>query len=286
MNHLLRGTSVTLEATFYKDGNPTDADGPVTVTVRKADGTTLSTGAATRPAPPAAGVYHYALAPQTNLNVLAVEWSGVFSGQTQTLYTEAEIVGNHLFTEYQARNWSDKALGDLTKYTDGDISAARARITDELEQRTGISWIPRFGRSTMDGLGSIELQLPRDLIKVLSVKVGGAAWTQPQIDALHAYRSGRIVSAATLWPAGYRNVVVEYEYGKERLESGVDRIALIWAYNSLTESRFDDRVTFMTDASGESYRLTPVPIEVTDWIAAHRDKSRDFASVGVRGSLL
>src|SRR5262245_16895554 len=105
------------------------ATGPVTVTVRKADGTTLVTGTATmgtgNPPP-----YLFDLAPVAELDSLTVTWSGTWDGQPQSGDTYTDIVGGLLFTIAQARAFGDKVLADTAKYPDDAISDTRDRITD------------------------------------------------------------------------------------------------------------------------------------------------------------
>lgn len=272
---VLRNTSALPEVSFYVDGDLQDADGDVTVTITRADGTALATDAATTNA--STGVYQYVLTPQADLDELELVWTGNFDGVEQSVTTEAEIVGRHLFTEAQARAWDNAALGNTATYTDSGIADARDRITDLLELHTGVSWIPRYGQATLDGEGLGEAWLPHlHVNRILSVTVAGTAWTQPEIDALHTYASGGVVREYTGWPAGFRNVVVEYEHGYERAVDGVDRIALLWLRNTLVPSNFDDRALSMTDASGETYRLSIPSVqypsglpEVDAWMRAH-----------------
>lgn len=278
---VLRNTGAVLEQSFYLDGELANADGAVTITITRSDSTAVATGAAT--SNPSTGKYDYTLAPQADLNILKAVWTGTFSGVVQSVTSYVEIVGNHLFTEAQARSFDDASLSDTTKYADSDIADARDRITDLLEHHTGVAWVPRFARETLDGnqspyvarlysnTGSLRLRHTR-VSRLLSVAVGGTAYSSPELAALYLYDWGDIESL-TPWLAGYRNIVVEYEHGYDYLVDGVDRIALRWLRTMLVSSDIDSRVVAMTDAGGESYsysRSTPSGIpEVDNWIASH-----------------
>ena len=67
---ILKNTSSTLEITFSAG----DASGAVTVTITRADGTALATGAATTNETEA-GRYTYLMAPQTELDSLTAVWT-------------------------------------------------------------------------------------------------------------------------------------------------------------------------------------------------------------------
>jgi hypothetical protein len=273
VSQFLRNTSATLENIFYVDGTATAADGAVTVTVLKADGTTLSSGAASL----VGTTYRYLVTPQANLNFLTITWTGTFSGVVQSIATHAEVVGNFLFGEAEARAFDGAAMSSATDYPDVEILSARTRITDALESYTGVSWVPRFKRVTLDGTGATELMLPSlRPIRLLSVTVDGTAYTAPQLADIDLYASG-VIARDTLgrFTSGGRNVVVEYEHGYEYPVDGVDRIALTWLRNDLIRSNISDRSTNFIDDSG-NYQLAvptadrPTGIPMVDaWVEAH-----------------
>lgn len=266
-DRLLRDAGATLEVTAYVDGTGTDADGAVTVTVKKADGTTLSTGAATAPG---AGVYRYTLAPQANLNFLTVTWAGVWSGVANTLTSYAELVGRHLFSEAEFRAFSP-ALASATNYPDAAIANARAQVTDLIESHTGVSWVPRFRRHTLyRGPSGVRLQLPNaEVTSILSASVDDTAFDATELadielDGRHA------VSGGTYWHLG---TVVEYEHGYAHDRDGVGRIAMLWAKKLLVPTGIADSATSYTNELGTTSYAPFAPSgvrEVDAWLAAHR----------------
>lgn len=277
---ILRNTGATLTYTWEVDGTATDPTGnTTTVTITRADGTAVVTDAATTRT--GTGVYTYALGPQANLDMLTVAWTGEFSGADATVYTYAEIVGGHLFTESQARAFKVGSTAVLTAalYSDSELAGARDRITDLLERRTGRSWIPRFGRYTCAGNGAYDLMLPhRDIITLQSVTIGGTSQTignydfDPDTGVVYA-KSSAFTHATYATP---RNVVIEYEYGKQHIEDGVDRIALRWLMATVVRNNTPDRAMTVTNEIGN---MTLAPFnpsgdpEVDAWCANHDERN-------------
>lgn len=277
---ILRNTPATLTYTWEVDGTATDpTPATTTVTITRADGTAVVTDAATTRT--GTGIFTYALTPQANLDMLTVEWEATFSSQTTTVKTYAEIVGGHLFSESQARAFKVGSTAVLTAalYSDSELAEARDRITDLIERRTGISWVPRFGRFTFNGNGAYEVALPnRNIISLQSVTIGGTAQTignydvDPDTGIVYA-------KASTFTAATYstpRNVVIEYEYGKQQLEDGVDRIALRWLMATVVRNNQPDRAMTLNNEVG-TFRLAPFDPsgdpEVDAWCASHDERN-------------
>src|SRR6266498_3629859 len=107
---ILRDTGATLGVTFYSGETAQNADGAVTVTITRDDGTAVVTGAATTNA--GTGVYQYVLAPQTNLDLLTAAWSGSFGGVAQKITTRIEVAGGFYVSIPEIR-----ALPGLTSTT-------------------------------------------------------------------------------------------------------------------------------------------------------------------------
>ena len=234
---LANAGAVTLTKTWYVDGTGTDVD-DVTIGVVDGNGDEIvASGTATTNG--GSGVYTYALADQPNPDLLTVTWTDVSSGDTRV--DRIELVGAWLFTEAQARAFSAKAdaaaanipLASDTEYPDATLADERARITDDLENWTGRSWIPRYCRMKLQGTGGAHLDLrngiPVDstgnplhrpgrldsIGTLLSVDVGGTAVTVGDIEVdpsrnrlLH--KTGTFAASTVSNPF---NVTVEYVYG-------------------------------------------------------------------------
>lgn len=253
LNRVLRGSPATLAVTFYDDETPTD-DGDVTVTVIGSAGATLSTGAATSDD---AGNYTYDLPAQADLSHATVKWQG----STRTITSYVDVVGAFYFTLAAGRS-SDAAL-TVEKWDTEALKLGRTTVETEFERISGVSFVPRYGRSvfrleashrrheerTHLDHGLDLLPMPR---KLLSVTVDGVGWTSDEMAAL------------TLDPLGYvygiksgRNVVIEYEHGFDTPPPDIYRVALVYLRYCLTNQRgiVPDRATQFTATEGGTYQL-------------------------------
>lgn len=251
---ILRNSGALLSHTFYADGAAIAADGTVTATIRKADGTTLVTGNATAVTGPPAS-YTFTLPPSADLNLLSVTWAGTFSGIAQSQVDVVEIVGDFWFSVAAARA-SDSALVDPTIYPNAAIIAARDEVEDEFEAITKVAWVRRFAREQLDGSWRRELALdhlyPR---RVLSLTVDGYAYNSTELASLVPEDHGAIARAnfATVATAvSPKNVTVEYEHGHDAPPHDLRRAALTRLRYRLTaaHSSIPDRATSYVPAGG------------------------------------
>jgi hypothetical protein len=242
-SQILKNTNATLEVTF-SIGN---ADAGVTTTVKRADGTTLTSGAATQTAP--TGHYTFTLAPQAELDSLTVTWAGTFGGTAQSVQTFAEIVGGYLFPLADLRTFGDQALASSTSYPDAVLRQAREEITDFFERVTECSFIPRYGRETLDGNGSTRLWLDKKRVnRLIGITVDGVALSAPELALVYPYSTGRIERDAAWSWSTRQNIVVSYEYGWPSTPAAVQRAALILARYQLVSNDISDRtISFAND---------------------------------------
>ena len=135
----------------YVDGTLTDASGSVTVTVTdEAGATVINSQSATKES---TGVYYYDLGISNTADVkkLYAVWTGTWESVSQKLRTNHEVMGFPLFTEAQARSFDISQLDSASDYPDATILEERAKITDLLEQWTGVSWTPKYNLVKMKG---------------------------------------------------------------------------------------------------------------------------------------
>jgi hypothetical protein len=255
---VLRNTSAILQVTFYSDETATSADGAVTITITRADGTALVTAAAT--SNPSTGVYRYTLAAQANLDYLTAVWSGTFSGTAQSITSYVELVGGYYATLPEIRALPN--LSDTAKFTTAELTDARQWIETLVEDVTGVAWVPRYSRDLLDGAGTYEIILnhmkPRTL---LALTVGGTAVTTTSFDL---YESGRInrYDAGSTFAIGRRNVVASYEHGYDSPPNDLKRAALTAIrYRLLTDQNqtIPDRALSMTNEFGNIQMAQPGP---------------------------
>lgn len=244
---ILKNTSATLEEIFAAGA----ADGAVTVTITGADGTVISTGAATHGV---GGSYTYPLAPQAELNALMITWTGAWSAVTQTVTTQAEIVGDNIFSLADLRAFGDQALANTTTYPDTTLRAARGQITDDFEDICGVSFIPRFARDTLDGTGTEQILVYKNRVnRIISASVDGVALSAGDLTNTVVRPSGLLIRKTGAWNWGFggRNVIVSYEHGYTQPPAGISNAAKLLARYQLVSSDVTDRMVSFSNDLGQ-----------------------------------
>jgi hypothetical protein len=265
MDEILVNTAATLSVDFSAGA----ADGSVTVTVTRDDGTVLVNAATAVHG--AAGSYSYALAPVSEIDQLTIRWAGSWGGVAQSVTTYAEVVGGLLFTLAELRDFGDGKLASSSEYPDSLLIAKRADVTGLFEQVCAVSFIPRYAKDTLEGRNRRVLRLAhRRPNRLLTVTVNGTALSSNERAQLDLYPDGRIDHPA-YWPANLprRNVVVAYEHGYKIAPARIKTAALTLARYELISTDLSDRtVSLSTDLGavrlsvpGEKY---PTGIPVVD----------------------
>jgi hypothetical protein len=257
---VLKGTSVTITETFSVDGSPIDLDSGVpTVHAFFPNGTELT------PQPVASGSwtgrttgqYRIVLDASAEVTYLdPITWVGTIGGKTQTLYSRVEWIGAFLFNLADLR--AVKVAGALafqsiTDYPNQTLLDRRAQVTDDLEQRTGYSFIPRFAREVFDGDGQTSLILSKYLCqRLLSVTIDGTA--QPVSDHILA-DTGLLQrkTGGTFSATAPQNVAVEYVYGFTRPPGEISEVGLACAAALLLPSQAGSTVNTWTTPDGTTY---------------------------------
>lgn len=257
-----RGGSATITETFRPAGVPTDLDSAAvpTVTLTRPDGTAgPASGTVTHIGGTNSGTYQFTLAAQPEVTVLSVTWAGNIGGQPQTLYSTIEVLGELLFGLGDLR--VVKVAGTLAFQSATDwpselLAARRAEVTDDFEQRTGWSFVPRFARETHSGTDRYELRLDhRQCTRLLSVTVNGV--TQP-VGNYTLDRAGVLWATSNFLPSGWfqygvNNVVVELVHGWDRPPAAVSSVALARTAMLLLPSQAGSTVSSWTTPDGTTY---------------------------------
>jgi hypothetical protein len=260
-HRILRGSAETLSVTWSVDGVAVDP-GTVTVTISNAAGTALVTDGATGGT--GASDRTYALTPThtADLDLLTAVWSGTVNGQATSVTTYAEIVGAHLFTIAQARNFDKQQLSSAAGFNAAVIEEARARITDAFERVCGVSFIPRYKRVTLHGTDAQTLILP-DLfvtrIRSFETRTSGTvtwtAFTSTELADLFVTDYGELFRESLgIIGTGYRNVRVGYEYGFAQPPLEISRAALKVLVSQAVSTNLPERATQQVDEFG-TFRL-------------------------------
>lgn len=240
---VLRTAKATLSRTFYLDEVATDATGTVAVSITRLDGTAVESGNATGPA---ANVYSYVFGGRDVLDELVLTWSATVSGDAIVLDQDRIQVAGGFYWSLSEGRASDPSLADTTKFPSAKIIAARVEVEDECESDAicGQAFVPRFARSTVDGTDGPAIVLPHPWLRaVRSVTVSGVALTAPELAALGLSdtgvlrRDGGTLGGSGVWPLGRRNIVVEYEHGRDYPPANIVRVSKIRLKSILMQPR-------------------------------------------------
>jgi hypothetical protein len=247
-SRVLVNTPATLSATFY-DGETVIDPGVTTITVTRADGTAVATGAATAGAGAAARTY--TLAAQTRLDHLTATWTAADGLRKVT--TRHEVAGGFYATLPEIRGLD--ALANVTKYPTAKLEAARIQAEDRFEDATGVAWVPRHRRDVLSGTASTRLLLtrrpPRSLIAVTIDA------TAANVATFRLYPEGTIERFSGItFPreasGGGGNVIVEYVHGEDAPPHDLRQAFLVYVRYLIldTTSRIPDRATGITTEFG------------------------------------
>lgn len=267
----------------FVDGTLTDAAAAVTVTVTDEGGTVvINAQTATKES---TGIYFIDLgiANTADVNKLYAVWTGTWESVSQKLRSNHEIIGFPIFTEAQARSFDVAQLNSASDYADEAILDERQKITELLEQWTGVSWVSRYNRVKLEGEGDRIISPPSfHITKVLSCTVLGetVATSNFEIDSNAGFihrKDGFFEKPTSAFPLP---VVIEYEYGWDYIRNGVDRIGLKLLVDRIVASNIPDRATSFNDELGNIALVTqgggfknPTRIpEVNQWIDENSER--------------
>jgi hypothetical protein len=283
-----RTTEVTLSHTFFVDEAATDPSDTVNVSIKRLDGTEVTTGPATQ-GTVGDGRYEFKLeeAHTQDLITYYADWSGTLAGALITVRDVVEVVGGFYFSIPEARA-SHPDLASSVTYTTADLQAKRIEVEQTCQAITGRSFVPRYNRVLMDGTGTECLILPdQDLRAVRSIKMAGraggtfTAFTTAEMGAVAALNSGVLCrDDGNVFTEGRQNVLVEYEYGLDMPPEGVRTQAMRHLRYLLNAGRsgIPDRAISFTIQDGGVYRIS-TPGEVRTGIP---DVDAEYERHGLR----
>lgn len=263
---LLRGVAGSIQTTIRdSDGDP--ASGlTVTVGVTKADGTVVIASGTAASEVGTTGTYTVAAtaAQLDQLELLTATWK---VGSETRAVTTHEVVGG-VYCDVGDIKTGEPSLEAASAE---QLKLVRREVEDEFEQICGVAFVPRFARERVDGTGRSTIVVPHPYVRsVRSVRVyTGTDFNEfdaSELAALAADRSGRIVRTdGATFPAGIRNIVVEYEHGLDRPPADVKRAAVrrIRARHHMARSAIPDRAVSFTADNGATYRLATPGVTAT-----------------------
>lgn len=259
---ILVNTAASL--TSYKldqTGEPSNP-GTVTVTVTRADGVVVATGAATTEGSDFKLTYSLSAANNTQLDWLTAVWTD--AGDSTTWTTYHEVVGGFYFTAARARELDPTITA--YDYSTDVITTLRDEIEREFEspQACGRAFVPRYVRERLEGEGDEDdlwLSMPdlRRVRSVLAVATDGTTWEpfpQAVVDAIPPSVDGVACVEGYVWPDA--PIVIEYECGLDRPPSDVQRAMvrrLRYLAGQPTSGVPDRAMTFSAGNNGGTYGL-------------------------------
>lgn len=239
---ILAGTRGELRVQVSQDGLPVAITSPGVVL------TNADTGAAITPASAVAAeetgklVQVLSGSETATPQRIKAAWTANVDGQAMTFTTYHEVVGDVLFTLAQARAWDGGALGSKERYPDATVLEARDRVAEAFEDICGVSFGTRGTRETLDGTGGDTAWLSRMECQAVSAAAtrdaGGTTWTALTASELAdclLWPNGKLVRESLgTWPAGSRNVRVDYTHGHARVPLEIREAALMVVRERLT----------------------------------------------------
>lgn len=267
VERILSARPATLSVTFTDAAGQTTDPGAVTVTVTREDGTVIVTDAATDGTGVAPRTYGLTGAQTATLDTLTAVWTSATLG---TLTTKTEIVGDRLFSVAEARAFDKQQLASAAKYPDAAILDSLRRIEDDFQRICGVSFIPRYKRTVLNGSGRDALLAPDLRISVVrSIETrSGTTWTaftQDQLDDVVFDGAGILVREMYgPWPSGRRNIRIGYEYGWDVPPEPIRRAALKVLINQIIPTNLNDRVTSETTENA-TYGYSTAGRVTTPW---------------------
>ena len=195
--------------------------------------------------------------PATALDKLgsyAAEWTcGLEGDDSLTLLEDIELVGGHLFTIAQLRK--DDSSEFATR-SDADLAQVRIAVEQVIEDAAMVACVPRGRHAVVDGSGKRHLVLPDlEVRRVVAVQVNGVAWDPEQIAELTVADDRVYLPAGRTWPAGIRNITLDYEHGRDRAPQYLSRQGIKLAKEYLSAGDIDGRATAQ-QVGDQMFRLT------------------------------
>lgn len=260
---VLRNTAATTYVTFYSGSDPVEADGAVTVVVKRSNGTTLLSTSATNDVE--VGLYSVVIPAQTKLDLLTVTWTATLTGTPVSLQSEVEIVGGFLFTISELRS-ADSSLANVTRFPTQTLIDARQDVETEFEDICQRAFVPRFAAEWVfyynedyDGRGyfkTISLKKPEP-IRLTGAKIGATLYSD--VDVLGWETAGSVETSGDSHTLNVRadplavglaidnRVYLEYEYGMPQVPTQIKIKAIRRARLNLLGmgSTIDPRATTM-----------------------------------------
>jgi hypothetical protein len=255
-------TPVQPRGKFILGGVLTDLAGPAggtcTATLTKPDGSAgPASGTVTHVA---AGIYSFTLAGPPDPIMYDIAWSGQIGGEPVTVTTQAEALGELLFTLPELRELrvgNGQPFKDSAVWGEERLLEARTATLEEFQRILWYAPVPRYGRAVRSGEGTSSLELPHyEASRILTATIDGAALEAEELADLHIH--GRVLSRKTLggWPQGTGNTAIEYVHGLPAPPGDGSNVAMLRAAMRLDPAAMSGATSVVTP-DGSSYQFDP-----------------------------
>ena len=181
------------------DGEPVDP-GTVTVTVTRADGTSLAAGAATTGSGTSARTYTLSAAVTAVLDRLTVAWS---SAGVVLATTEVDVTAAPWFSNAELRA-AESAVRDIATYTPARITIARLLTEAFFERVTHVRFVPGYSLEMLPGSGSARLVVGHPYVRRVR---SASLFSDPAQPAFETLAAGELAAI----PASSSGVVSRYQ---------------------------------------------------------------------------
>lgn len=253
---VMRGAPATITTSFPDQHGEPRLVASATVQARRADGSVLF---ASRPA---------VVGADGELDEVSTELSETdtgsldelritFSAGGSTVEAVVDVVGRYYFSIAAAREAQSALRKDVAKYPDETLIHVRQLVEEECELLCGRAFVPRYGRIVLDGTGCENASFTTpDLRVIRSVSVDGTA---VDMTGMTYDVTDGIVWPDGYFPAGRRNVVVEFEYGMDSPPADLVDATITRLRNRLNrgQTSLDPRMTSMSNEHGTWSLATP-----------------------------
>lgn len=262
---VLKATPATISAEFLDHrGIRTAPSAPVAVSVKRLDGTAVTSGTAT--IDDTTANFNLSVAQTAQLDWYEATFT---DDDGRVVVTQVEIVGGFYFTVEEAREFSE-SLSRSDKYDDDKIIKARQEVEERFEViMLGRSFVPRFRRVMMDGPGGYRIELPNPgVTKIRSLSNNGSVFTAEQLQMLTidpygivTFTGGAFTGAESYMPGKFWSVpggiTVEYEYGETYMPLDLKNAAISYCRYLLSKSNsgVHERATTISNPDGGSSAL-------------------------------
>lgn len=256
---ILRGIATSIAATLPgADGEPA-AGLTVTVTITDANGNAIATDAAATD--DGNGIYSKSLTASqlASLGVLTASWKVATVTRVTTTH---EIVGGYYASISAIRAQDDNI--SATGADDETLRRIRGSVEAVFEKICGKAFVPRYERVRLNGTGGSYLDLPHPLTRRLISITGYTSGTTSSALSVSQLANITTDSDGTLrylndsyFPAGSRNLVVEYEHGYDQPPAEIRDAAIAYMRERIQRPRsgIPDRAVTFAVAEGGTYRL-------------------------------